>query len=451
MIENQDIEFKKIWKDDWLEWICGFANTTGGTMYIGADDSGKIIGLGNIAGDLLDKLPGKIKDSLGIVVEVKLKKEDNLEYITIKIDKYPIPISYHGKFYLRSGRSNHEATQTEYDRLMLERFGKTWDAMPVPNVTVDDLDENAIKKFKELAIKSKRLKSKDVNIDNKNLLQNLRLYEEGYLTISAILLFHNDLERWVPSAYTKIGFFGKDEADLKYQDEIHGSLIYQAEKVVEMLYSKYLKAMVYFEGIQRIDEYILPEDATREIVYNLLQHRVYNCSIPNQIKVFDDYICFWNYGEMPNEVKNRVFETHPSVPRNLKISQTFFRAGFVEYWGSGMKRIKEACEEYGTPIPEIVNEAGGVAVKCNPSQNYLKSLKKENVTTNVTTNVTIKLNQTEERILQMITNNPNITQKEIAEELNITIMTVKRNTNRLKEKGIIDRVGANKNGYWKLM
>lgn len=150
---------------------------------------------------------------------------------------------------------------------------------------------------------------------------------------------------------------------------------------------------------------------------------------------------------MPNEVKNRVFETHPSVPRNLKISQTFFRAGFVEYWGSGMKRIKEACEEYGTPIPEIVNEAGGVAVKCNPSQNYLKSLKKENVTTNVT----IKLNQTEERILQMITNNPNITQKEIAEELNITIMTVKRNTNRLKEKGIIDRVGANKNGYWKLM
>jgi ATP-dependent DNA helicase RecG len=51
MIENQDIEFKKVWKDDWLEWICGFANTTGGLMYIGADDNGNIVGLGNKAGD----------------------------------------------------------------------------------------------------------------------------------------------------------------------------------------------------------------------------------------------------------------------------------------------------------------------------------------------------------------------------------------------------------------
>ena len=66
MIENQDVEFKKIWKDEWLEWICGFANTTGGLLYIGVDDNGKVVGLGNTAQSLLDKLPGKIKDSLGI-------------------------------------------------------------------------------------------------------------------------------------------------------------------------------------------------------------------------------------------------------------------------------------------------------------------------------------------------------------------------------------------------
>ena len=75
----------------------------------------------------------------------------------------------------------------------------------------------------------------------------------------------------------------------------------------------------------------------------------------------------------------------------------------------------------------------------------------ENNTTNVTTNVTIKLNETEKKILQIITNNPNVTQKEIAEELNVTTMTIKRTTNKLKEKGIIVRVGANKNGYWKIL
>ena len=377
MIENQDIEFKSLWKDEWLEWICGFANTTGGTMYIGADDNGKIIGLGNKAKDLLDKLPGKIKDSLGIITEVKLEKDNNSEYIKIKIDKYPIPISYHGKFYLRSGRSNHEATASEYDKLLLERFGKTWDAMQVNNVDIQDLDNESIERFKQLAVKNKRLKPEDVNIDNKNLLENLKLYENGYLTISAILLFHKDPEKWIPSAYTRIGFFGKDDADLRYQDEIHGSLIYQAEKIVEMLYSKYLKALVSFNGMQRIDEYILPETAAREIIYNALQHKLYNSNVPIQIKVYDDYIYFWNSGEMPNEVKNILFKEHPSMPRNLKISQTFFKAGLVEYWGSGIKRITDACREYGVPIPEIINEAGGVAVKCKPSANYLKILNDE--------------------------------------------------------------------------
>lgn len=232
MFENQEVEFKKIWKDDWLEWICGFANTTGGIMYIGADDNGNIIGLGNLAQDLFDKLPGKIKDSLGIITEIELNSNNNLEYITIKIDKYPVPISYHGKFYLRMGRSNHEATPSEYDRLVLERFGKTWDTMPIPNVTIDDLDKESIKRFKELAVENKRLTPEFVNVDDKTLLEKLSLYENGYLTTSAVLLFHQDPDKYISGAYTRIAFFGKSDADIKYQDEIYGSLITQAEKIV---------------------------------------------------------------------------------------------------------------------------------------------------------------------------------------------------------------------------
>lgn len=438
----------------------------GGIIYIGANDNGDIIGLGNKASDLLDKLPGKIKDSLGIVTEVKLEKQNDLEYITIKIDKYPIPISYHGKFYLRSGRSNHEATSSEYDRLLLERFGKTWDAMQVPNVSVEDLDKDSIERFKKLAVENKRLKQEDVDIDNESLLKNLKLYEDGYLTTSAILLFHKDPEKWIPGAYTRIGFFGKDDADLKYQDEVHGSLIYQAEKIVEILYSKYLKAYVSFNGMQRIDEYILPEVAAREIIYNFLQHKAYNLAVPTQIKVYDDHLYIWNPGEIPNEVKDILFEAHPSIPRNLKISQVFFRAGFVEYWGSGIKRITEACKDYGTPIPEIVNEAGGVAVKCKPSESYLKALKglpqttesdlKSNKMTNDTQNDTLNdtqndtLNKTEKNIFNLINSNKNITQLEIAETLNISKITVKRNIIKLREKGLIERIGTPRNGYWRI-
>ena len=457
MIENQDVEFKKIWKDEWLEWICGFCNTTGGLLYIGVDDNGKVVGLGNTAQSLLDKLPGKIKDSLGIITEVKLENENDLEYISIKIDKYPIPISYHGKFYLRSGRSNHEATSSEYDRLLLERFGKTWDAMQVPNVTVDDLDPNSIESFKKLAVENKRLNPDEIKINNKSLLENLKLYENGYLTTSAILLFHKDPEKWIPGAYTRIAFFGKDDADLRYQDEIHGSLIFQAEEIARILYAKYLKAYVSFNGMQRIDEYILPETAAREIIYNFLQHKAYNIAIPTQIKVYEDYIYFWNPGEIPNEVKDILFKAHPSMPRNLKISQTFFRAGFVEYWGSGIKRISDACKEYGSPIPEIVNEAGGVAVKCKASESYLKAMKGENNLTIQTSpklrpNFAQTINESVENgIIELIKENSKITQVEMAKILGVSRDQIKRNIKKLKDANKISRIGNRNSGYWKIL
>lgn len=457
MIENQDVEFKKIWKDEWLEWICGFANTTGGVLYIGVDDNGKVVGLGNAAQSLLDKLPGKIKDSLGILTEVKLEKENDLAYISIKIDKYPIPISYHGKFYLRSGRSNHEATSSEYDKLLLERFGKTWDAMQVPNVTVEDLDTNAIERFKKLAVENKRLSADEVKIDDKGLLENLKLYENSYLTTSAILLFHKDPEKWIPGAYTRIAFFGKDDADLRYQDEVHGSLMFQAEEIVRILYTKYLKAYVSFNGMQRIDEYIIPETAAREIIYNFLQHKAYNIAIPTQIKVYEDYLYFWNPGEIPNEVKDILFKPHPSMPRNLKISQTFFRAGFVEYWGSGIKRITDACKEYGSPIPEIVNEAGGVAVKCKASDSYLKAMKGENSSIAQTSpklcpNFAQTINKNVKAgIIELIKENNKITQVEMAKILGVSRDQIKRNIKKLKDDNKIDRVGNRNSGYWKVL
>ena len=457
MIENQDVEFKKIWKDEWLEWICGFANTTWGVLYIGVDDNGKVVGLGNAAQSLLDKLPGKIKDSLGILTEVKLEKENDLAYISIKIDKYPIPISYHGKFYLRSGRSNHEATSSEYDKLLLERFGKTWDAMQVPNVTVEDLDTNAIERFKKLAVENKRLSADEVKIDDKGLLENLKLYENSYLTTSAILLFHKDPEKWIPGAYTRIAFFGKDDADLRYQDEVHGSLMFQAEEIVRILYTKYLKAYVSFNGMQRIDEYIIPETAAREIIYNFLQHKAYNIAIPTQIKVYEDYLYFWNPGEIPNEVKDILFKPHPYMPRNLKISQTFFRAGFVEYWGSGIKRITDACKEYGSPIPEIVNEAGGVAVKCKASDSYLKAMKGENSSIAQTSpklcpNFAQTINKNVKAgIIELIKENNKITQVEMAKILGVSRDQIKRNIKKLKDDNKIDRVGNRNSGYWKVL
>lgn len=141
---------------------------------------------------------------------------------------------------------------------MLDRVGKRWEDLPVKNATFDDLSEEAFKVFKEKAVKSSRLKPEDVEIDNETLLKNLGLYDGKYLNKAGILLFGKNPNKWIVGSYIKIGFFEDNDADLRYQDEIQGPLILQVDKTIDLIYLKYLKALIHYEGVQRIDEYMFP-------------------------------------------------------------------------------------------------------------------------------------------------------------------------------------------------
>lgn len=69
MAESQNIEYKEIWKDEYLKWLCGFANAQGGTLFVGIDDNGNVVGIKNIK-KLLDDLPNKINSGLGIIAQI---------------------------------------------------------------------------------------------------------------------------------------------------------------------------------------------------------------------------------------------------------------------------------------------------------------------------------------------------------------------------------------------
>lgn len=453
MIENQDIEFKSVWKDEYLKWICGMANANGGIIYIGKDDKGNVIGVNN-AIKLVKEIPNKIKDTMGIIPEVKIEEENNLMYLVIKIDKYPTPISYQGKFYLRSGSNNHEVTGAELDRMMLNKIGRTWDSMPVPNVTINDLDEESIKKFKELAVKNKRLTPEEVAVDNETLLKNLQLFDGEYLTLAAILLFHNNPENWVTGAYTKIGYFKKNDADLIYQDEIHGSLIMQAIKVDETVYTKYMKGLITYENQRRIDEYMFSRTAFRELLYNSLQHKLYNTGNPIQISIYDDKLYIYNSGELPDNLKSDLYAKHYSTPFNPKIAQVFFKAGFTESWGRGFTKIKEACENYECPLPELYMDKGGTMILCNASERYMNLLKNialSNGTINDTINDTIKLTKNEQKILNLIIENNQITREEIVSKTGLSDRTVSRAIKHMQDNSLILREGSKKLGAWKVL
>jgi ATP-dependent DNA helicase RecG len=107
MTESQHTEWKESWHDDHLAQVCGFANAQGGTLVIGRNDQGVAVGLRD-AKKLLEDLPNKIRDLLGVVAQVDLRHEDGKDLLEITTPAYPNPISYRGHYYLRSGSTLQE-------------------------------------------------------------------------------------------------------------------------------------------------------------------------------------------------------------------------------------------------------------------------------------------------------------------------------------------------------
>ena len=96
--ESQNIEYKEIWREEYLKWICGFANAQGGRIYLGVNDSKEVVGIAEKeAHRLTEDIPNKVRDILGIVVDVNLLEKNGLWYIEIVVPAYSNPINYKGQ------------------------------------------------------------------------------------------------------------------------------------------------------------------------------------------------------------------------------------------------------------------------------------------------------------------------------------------------------------------
>ncbi len=355
MQESQNIEWKAKWKDEYLKWICGFANANGGKIFIGKNDKGEISGLKNPK-KLLEDIPNKVRDVLGILVDVNLHQAEKGYFLEIIVESQPFPVNYKGQYHYRSGSTKQELKGATLDKFMLEKKGKKWDGVPIPNVSVNDLKNETVEFFKKRAIISNRIDENVLTEDNINILENLRLTDKPYLKRATILLFHPDPEKFITGAFIKIGYFQTD-TELIFQDEIHGNLFEQVETTIEILFTKYIKGIISYEGIHRVETYEYPKDAVREAILNALAHKDYSIGTPIQISVYDDKLMIWNYGQLPEDwtVEN-LTKKHSSIPFNPDIANAFFRAGYIEAWGRGTIKIIEQCKNFGLSKPEFKND-----------------------------------------------------------------------------------------------
>jgi len=428
MAETQIIEYKSVWRDEYLKWICGFANAQGGTLFIGKDDNGRVVGI-NGAKKLMEDLPNKITSILGIVTTINLHETTFGDYIEIIVDPQPNPVNYRGEYHFRSGSTKQELRGPSLDKFLLQKYGKKWDGVLVPKVEISDLKQMTLEFFKDRGIASNRLDDKSRRNSSKELLENLNLLEENALKRAAILLFHPTPERFVTGAYIKIGFFFSD-SELQFQDDVHGNLFEQVENTIELLLTKYTKALIKYNGLSRIETYEYPKEALREALLNAVTHKDYSGGSPIQIRVYKDKIMFWNEGKLPDDwTIDNLLRSHSSRPYNPDIANAFFRSGYVESWGRGISKIKEQCSKEGLPTPSFSNEGS----------DFLVIFKKDIYDREILSEIGLKERQIE--ALLFFKGKGIITSSEYAKKFKISDRTARRDLIELVEKDVLTTKG----------
>ncbi len=359
--ENQQLEWKENWRDEYLKWVCGFANADGGKLIIGKNDSGEVTGIKN-AKQLLEEIPNKILSVLGIIAAVNLRSENDREYVEINVEPHPFPVSYKGEYHYRSGSTKQELKGQALDAFLLKKYGLHWDGVPHPGMTIQNIDDKAIENFLKKGLQSGRLDKNSQFDSPSDVIFNLKLLEKSYLRRAAALLFSENPETYIVGSFVKIGFF-KSNTELLYQDEIHGNIFSQVDRTLDLLTTKYMKAYIRYEGVQRIDQFLFPPEALREAVTNAIVHKDYASANPIQISVYEDKIIIWNSARISDELPlERLLSKHPSVPYNPLLANAFFRAGYIEAWGRGIEKMKIECHKINAQEPEIKYDFGGFMV-----------------------------------------------------------------------------------------
>lgn len=447
MAESQNIEYKESWRDEYLKWLCGFANAQGGTIYIGIDDAGNVVGVKDIK-KLMEDIPNKIQSGLGIVADVNKHTKDGKDYLEIKVDPSSFPISYHGEFHYRSGATKQQLTGIALTEFITKKTGVRWEDVTVDGITADDLDSESFKIFRREALRSKRMTEAELNISNEELLSKLKLLSNGKLKRSAVLLFYGDPSIVQNGSYVKIGKFAN--GTVEYHDDLEGSLISTADKIVDLIYLKYLKAKITYEHDRRVETYPFARNAIREAIYNAIAHNCYMYGTPIQIRIEEEQIIISNRCILPEGwTAETLMQPHDSIPYNPDIANVFYRAGYIETWGQGIQKICDECTALGAGLPRYEILGTGIRVYFPALRSALmyqsNTPKGQSAKNDGTLDDTMAY-----KIIEVIRSKPDITLDQLSTETGIARRTLVRYMSALKEAGRIERVGGKRYGHWEI-
>jgi ATP-dependent DNA helicase RecG len=428
--ENITTEFKRKYTEEIKKTLVAFANTEGGTLYIGINDDKTVAGVHNPDETLLqitNSVHAGIKPDVTLFVEYKIEKIKSAAIIAVTVQRGTArPYYLTGKgirpegVYVRQGAASVPATEAAILNMIKETDGEKYEKARSLN---QELTFNYTEKF---------FKTKNVSF---GLNQQKTLHAQttdGVYTNLGLLLSDQSVHT------IKLAVFeGPEKQVFKDRREFSGSLLKQLEEAYEHL-DIHNRTHAEVKGLERLDKRDYPEEALREALLNALVHRDYAFSSSILISIFDNRIEFVSVGGLPKGISLDDILLGISVPRNENLANVFYRLRLIEVYGTGIPKIMRSYAEcLRKPELQSTNNAFKITL---PNRNAPSHAKK---------NGTHLLNESEEKILALLDVRDEIIRNDVQTALAISQAMAGRLLRGLVDKGNLRTIGGGKNTRYK--
>lgn len=450
--ESQNVEYKRSWSDDYLRWVCGFANAKGGTIWIGIDDDKSVCGVVG-SKKLMENIPNKIKDTMGLVVGVSLVRKQRKDVIRIDVPESDFPVAYHGEYHYRTGSTKQQLTGFALTQFLFHKMHLSWDS-------VETVNRLSVRKFTFKRLKYRFENRVHKKLTNADLMSFGLVAKNGILTNAGALLADDCpipqsrlfCSRWV----------GTDKSgDASASRKLQGNLLELLDAA-----SDFVRAQTNTGWVKRPrerDNYPdYPERAVTEALVNAFIHRdytIYGSEV--HVDIFDDRMEIMSPGGMPDGslVQDLDVMCVPSDRRNGVLADVFDRLDYMEREGSGFRKIVGAYSSDESHNPNEVKPRFYSAIGCFVvTLPCLNGKSQKSVTINDTINVTINgtlngtlsgtLSDTLKPLYGLIRDNPGKRSPFFAQRLKKTERTIKRQLTELG--GLVEYRGAKRSGGYYL-
>lgn len=351
--ESSEVEFQRSLGRDFGRELCAFANGEGGTVLLGVSKAGEVVGVGNHRRTRVKVLTVARSGDPPIAVEVESVGE--VMCVTVPPQKYK-PYSIGWRAFVREGNGSRRLTNAEIKDLYYVVGRAHFDKEPCEAFSMDDhLKADVWERF------IGRAKIPEA-MHGILALRNLGLVDsEDRMTYAGAWLLARDIRQFTESAQVSCALFrGTEEAGSLERRDFHGSLPAIADEVLAWVLRRInVQFPIWHEDAEGRPE--LPDGALREAVANAIAHRDYRLRNHVQVRVFKDRVVIASPGGLPEGMSERDLGTK-SVPRNPLLYSMLARMDLVGGIGSGIRRMKSLCREYGVLEPRIEVSGTEVAI-----------------------------------------------------------------------------------------